>query len=566
MKNYVRILALLLCVVLLALSFASCGKERKKGGDATTETATQPERTEPQVTTKDWSPIAAEIAGYAAANRSLKFELDSFTNAERIAQNDVYIAGPDETEEGVTSTISKMVYERNHAAMDTLGVNVEYIYWDLGWDKQSAQINTVVQGNAADAPDLFVNMVFDLNIALKTNGVFKDVLTIPGSFFDFDAKGWMKDWMMSYSFTGDRAYVLGGDYFIDILRAMGVLPFNVDMMDTNADKLASVILEEGETLGENEELSTYFFDLVDRGEWTWEVLGKLCEAIWVDTDGNGSDSIGDTLGFVTDRRAGFPAALILFSTGVELTTTKVDTATGRNWIYINEDSTALGKIFDAVKGVVEGSGSFITIDDTGSGATIDQPGVAYHQIKFSEDTLLFCGPQLLGALEGNAFQQMQSVYSVVPLPKVDETKEYNTVIHNTADCGAINVHANPQKTRTVSAFVQYCVENSGAIRDEFLQIVMKYKNTVYNQGTDRMLNLIYDHMINARDKGIEDAAERTSGERYHGKMKDNQFVWGSADVVSWFESNRATKQGRIDEVLNKWYELPGGVNNEGSAE
>ena len=44
----------------------------------------------------------------------------------------------------------------------------------------------------------------------------------------------------------------------------------------------------------------------------------------------------------------------------------------------------------------------------------------------------------------------------------------------------------------------------------------------------------------------------------HGKMKDNEFLWGSSDVVSWFEGVRNTKQGRIDDVLEKWYQLPGG--------
>ena len=569
MKNYVRILALVLCIVLLTLAFASCGKRNKDATATTTAPSTTVPGSEnagsgstatqkPATTGRDWEPIAKEIRSYAAANKTLKFRLDSFTSPERIAQNDVYLAGPDEVEEGVSSTIAQMVYWRNHNAMNDLGVTVEYSYMDKGWDAQSAEIVTLVQGNAADAPDLFVNMVFDLNIALKTQGVFKDIWHIPGSFFDWSASGWMKDWMESYSFTGDRAYVLAGDYFLDILRAMSVLPFNLTMMDANADKLASAICEPDEPLQAGENLSTRFFDFVEEENWTWEVLGRLCEAIWVDTDGSGADSIGDTLGFVTDRYSGMPAALILFSTGEELTTTSKDETTGQNWIYINEDSTALGRIFDAVKGVVEGSGSFITCDTTSQGATIDQPGIAYHQIKFSEDTLLFCGPQLLGALEGDAFQQMQSTYSVVPLPKVDATKEYNTIVHNTADCGAINVNANPQKTRVVSAYLQHCVENSWDIRDEFLQTVTKYRTTTYNQGTSRMLDLIYDHLTNARDKGIEDAAERRSGERYHGKMKDNEFLWGSADVVSWFESNRATKQGRVDDVLEKWYQLPGG--------
>ena len=39
-------------------------------------------------------------------------------------------------------------------------------------------------------------------------------------------------------------------------------------------------------------------------------------------------------------------------------------------------------------------------------------------------------------------------------------------------------------------------------------------------------------------------------------MKDNGFVWGSADVVSWYESNRADKQAKIEELLNIWYDLP----------
>ena len=570
MKNLTRILALFLCVVLLAFAFASCGKNKDK--DATNAPSTTAKNTSdvtggattatvPATTTVNvFSSIAEEIEGYAAPNRKFLIELDNHSDAERNAANVKYLQGPDEIQEGVTPAIEQLIYERNEAAKALLGIDVEYTTWDYSWNDQTNQITTVVQGNAADAPDLFVNMVFDLNNAIKLDGVFLDVWSINGSFFNFDAKGWMKSWMESYSFTGDRAYVLGSDYFLDMLRAMGVLPFNLDLMDENSSKLATVILPEGETLGEGEGISAHFFDYVEEDKWTWDTLGKLCEAIWVDTDGNNASSIGDTLGIATDRYSGMPAALIIFSAGESLTETKIiedpnDPNYGKQWIYLKEDTQAVNAIFDAVKAVMTGPGAYVTAGGA-AGSTIDDPGIAYTQTKFAENTLLFAGPTLLGALEMDVFQQMQSTYSVVPMPKVDVNKDYNTIVHNTADCGAINVHTVPEKARVISAFLQYCTVNSGDIREEFLQIVAKYKMTTYDQGTDRMLDLIYDKLANSRDKAVEDASMRKSGERFHGKMKDNAFAWGSAEVASWYEGARSSKQSNIDELLTNWYARP----------
>ena len=228
---------------------------------------------------------------------------------------------------------------------------------------------------------------------------------------------------------------------------------------------------------------------------------------------------------------------------------------GRVDIQLKQDAESVGAIFDAVKSVFNGPGSFVTVGGAG-GATEDNPGLAYSQIKFSENTLLFAGPTLLGALENDTFQQMTYTYSVVPMPKADVNKDYNTIVHNTADVGAINVKTAPQKAIAISAFLQHCTENSGNIREEFLQIVTKYRTTTYNQGTSRMLDLIYDSLANSRDKAIEDASMRKSGARFHGVMKDNGFIWGSADIVSWYESNRADKQAKIEELLNIWYDLP----------
>lgn len=554
MKKLYSILALVLCVVMIAFCFTSCNKNKKGQTTATTESA----GTNPPATTAGpdpWESIALEVNAIAPSNRSFKISYDVFTSAERVAKNDQYIKGPDAIEEGVTSTIQQMVYKRNEKAKDLLGLTIEYATMDKDWNQQCDEIVTLVQGNAVDAPDLFINMVFDLNIALKTQGVFRDIKDLPGAYFDFDSdKGWMTSWMESYSFTGDRAYILASDYFLDVMRAMGVLPFNMDLMNERSADLASTILEEGDTLATDEDLSSRFFDYVDRGFWTWDTLSKLCAAVWQDADGSGGNTVKDTLGIMTDRYSGMPAALILFSTGETLTETTTDDS-GRVDIQLKQDAESVGAIFDAVKSVFNGPGSFVTAGGAG-GATEDNPGLAYSQIKFSENTLLFAGPTLLGALENDTFQQMTYTYSVVPMPKADVNKDYNTIVHNTADVGAINVKTAPQKAIAISAFLQHCTENSGNIREEFLQIVTKYRTTTYNQGTSRMLDLIYDSLANSRDKAIEDASMRKSGARFHGVMKDNGFIWGSADIVSWYESNRADKQAKIEELLNIWYDLP----------
>ena len=553
-----RFLCLLLVLAMLTLVFAACGK---KDADATTApdatTAAEP-ATEPETTNR-----LPEIHALSTADRTLRFQLSGWSDAEKTSKNDKFIAGPDAIETGVTPTIEKMVYERNKAANELLRTTVRYDYWtDLGWGSQAGRINTLVQGNAADAPDLFVDMIYDLGLSTM-NGVFKDIMSIPGSFFDFDAAGWMGDWMKSVSFTGDRAYTLAGDYFLDILRAMTVVPFNLTMMDANADALAPTILEEGETLGENEELSTYFFDFVDKGNWTWDALGKLSAAIWEDSDSDGQDSIGDRLGFLGAAGTNMASSMYLYSNSEKLfdereITDRNDPNYGKLWIYY-ADMGGLGDIFDAVEGLFSGQGTFGP-DGSKEGNTASDPGIAYHFIKFGQGEVLFAGACVLGALEDDAFQQMADLYSVVPVPKIHADGEYNTVIHNVGDAGAINVQTTPGKAKAVSAYLQYCTENSGSIRREFLEIVTKYKTTVYNQGTDRMLDLIYDHTINGRDKAIEDIMGTDSTckpLRWHVLLKTgNQFTHDSSYLAAQYASAVSAKQAYLDEKLATWYTLP----------
>ena len=558
MKKRIVSLVLLLCIVLSVFSLASCGKKKP----ATTQRTEEASATATTAATTDkWDVYGPEVTALSESSRRFKVEYSQFIAAEKIAKNDVYIKGPDVVEEGTTPTLDAMVYERNQTANELFGTSIEYVAWDYdksAWGKASNEIKTIVSGHAADAPDLFVNMIYDLNLVLKTTGAFKDVWSIPGSYFDFEADGWMTDWMKNMSFTGDRAYVLAGDYFLEVLRAMGVLPFNMTMMDANADKLAPALI--GETMNAGEELTTRFFDLVEQGGWTWELLGKICEAIWEDGDGDGQNSINDRLGIICDCYGGVSTSVYIYSAGEELIDRHLEEDPespnyGKTWIYYPENPGVLSDIFDAVASVFSGRGAFTTTYKM-DGSTPDQPGLAYHHIKFGQGELLTAGACLLGELEDVAFQNMQDLFSVVPMPKVNGESDYNTFVTNTGDAGAINVNTDPEKARVISAYVQYCTENSADIRDEFLEIVMKYKNTTYDQGTDRMLNLIYEHVRYSDVKVIEDAIG--GNDRWHQIMKNGRCLKTSADLASNYKSVRDSKQAELDKIITAWYSLPGG--------
>ena len=555
---------LILCFILSVFALSSCGKDAA----STTAQATEPaatdteteEATTVEVTTDKWEAIARKVQVIVEKDRKLKIELSNHTTAEKSSKNDIYLKGPDAVVDGVTPQIQTMVYERNKAAHELLGTSAEYSYLDAGFDSLAEQIDTMVKGKDPDAPDLFVNMIYELNREVLNSG-FKDIMSIPDSYFDFNADGWLKAWMENLSFSGDRAYILGSDYFLDVFRAIPVLPFNVTLMDANSERLAPAILGTDETLGAGEELSAYFFDLVDKGGWTWDVLGKICAAIWLDNDGDNADSITDRLGIIADEfgEGGQCACSFIYSCGEELTEVyRIEDPTSEynnlQWVKYADTSAGLNRIFDAVKSVIEGAGTLST-NYTHAGNSPEEPGIAYHQTKFAAGELLFAGAQLLGALEDEVFQQMIDLYSVVPCPKTDAAKPYNSIVYSTGDVGAINVNANPRRARALTAYLQYCTENSPAIREQFLQIVMKYKVTTYNQGTDRMLNIIYKSILYGRDKTVDDVAG-SSNNRWHGYMRKQHFQAGSDYIATQYASCISSKQSALDRIMKKWYTLP----------
>ena len=73
------------------------------------------------------------------------------------------------------------------------------------------------------------------------------------------------------------------------------------------------------------------------------------------------------------------------------------------------------------------------------------------------------------------------------------------------------------------------------------------------QGTDRMLDIMYENITWTRDYIVEGL---NMDPRWHGEMRKQQFTVGADFITTLYQSNIAMKQKRLDDVMKTWYTLP----------
>jgi hypothetical protein len=546
-----KIISFLLLLVVLVGTFAACGEGDDDGGTTAPGTTapgtTNPGTTAPSTTTDIWvDSIGPEVRALAEEQRSLKFEMGRLTNAELDAMTDIYMANG---EEMGTSSIEQLIWERNKAAEELLGVTMTYDYCDADWGNVAASVANNYNGK--NAPDMYVNMIFDLTFA-TLSGYFRDVKTMDG-YFDFTHDSWLNDYMMDLSIGQDRIYLLASYYFIDMFRAMFVVPFNMDLMDANVERLKNIITQE--ELAASEKLSPYFFELIQEGKWTHDVLTAICENIWKDNGTvENADDIDDVLGFVADCSWGYSSSGLLYSNKIDITEeTKDENGMVIAITYPTTPNETLVKVFNEVAELFNANGALAL--NQGAAA------ITKFKQKFAEGTLLFGSGVLLGAIASEEYQQMSDQFSVVPMPAIEASAEgedlpYATMIHNRGNVGAINVMST--KYKVVSAFVQYVSENSEHIYDEYLNVTIKFDDFSGNAGTSAMLDIIYDSIRSNREKVIDDVLHtkgwgKINDYRWHMLLMANGYTqYGNDGILPMYETSYKKKMSYLEAVLSDW--------------
>ncbi|MBP5210185.1 MAG: hypothetical protein J6125_04910 [Clostridia bacterium] len=539
-----RIGTLLLCLLLLAcmvLPAVSCKNKKKNGDDTTTPVQTAPPTTDPTDPSTD--PPVVEPTKWDNVNfggATVKFQL-STNDAEYTSGGKAYMAGPDET---TSNTVQNLVYQRNSAARDVLGINPTYVYWDKGWSQVFPEIETT-ENTGNDCPDAYCDMIYDM-MAATMRGLFRNVKTLSvdyvapdgsqGGYFDVrDEYGYMTEFMRDLALGTDKQYLLGNQYYMDLIRTMMVMPVNLDMYEAKCG-----------------DVSQFYQDIID-GEWTWDYLINLSKKVYTDKTGNGN-SYDDILGFAAETDGGMSASGIVYATRVAIIDTELQ-SDGTYLFTYKADNKALYDIFDKIKQVFSANGVLAVTGQNGTTNT----HVKQIREKFATDTLLFGGCIMMGAVEEEVYQDMNTQFGLVPIPKMSVEADYNTLIHNTGRCGAISLHA--QNPEAASAWIQYCSENSGAIMNEYYNYAMKYKYTS-DAGTMEMLDMIYENIVSVREKALEDLVGINSSDA-------NQYKWHSMLIGSPrdYKSNAdqigtlyataiQVKQAELDKLVKSWKNLP----------
>ena len=210
-------------------------------------------------------------------DKTLTIMISNAVDNELTPGGDSYMKGPDlklDESGGSFEKVQNAVYDRNRAAKKNLGVELEYIYCQAVWGSVMGEIrNKENSGNGT--ADMYCDLMYDLVALSVEPGMFSNLLKYTtkddaklgkdnyvGGFLDIRAKnGYYVDFMNDMALSNDKMFLLASDYYLDVLRAMLVMPFNLQMY---VDRIDST-----DTNGES------LYAMVEEGEWTWDKLMSM---------------------------------------------------------------------------------------------------------------------------------------------------------------------------------------------------------------------------------------------------------------------------------------------------
>ncbi len=565
-----KLISILLLAAMLVLALAACGNGDKKKTTAPTTTAptttaptttdptvTEPPVTEPPVTTDPWEQISADVKAMDANLRD--FIISMTTDQASAAKNVEYVQGP-ATRDGAT-TIQGYVYDRNQEAYTKLGLTVRYDAQARDWMTGYTTITNACQATQiATSPDLYADLMFSM-VGAAINGSFRELTSIRGSYLNFNTQGWFTDIMSDISFDRERLFLLASDYYLDIIRNMIVMPFNIELLNEKTDDADLVAAITGNATWSDEgDLADYLFEIVREGEWTFDKLTEICEAFHIDSDTTSGDSEGDSaIGLLVDAGGGIMTSGFLYSTDTECFRESTD-ENGLLVMTYPETGDQIANVFRATEKLINAKGTYIM---RGEGTTEVNKKI---RDKFAAGEAFAIAGELLAYFETDEYTGMRYEYSVLPMPLLEAgtVDNYNTPIHNCATVGGIA--AKSAKYLPITAFIQYVTEHelTQSIREEYLYSIMKYDIISYNPGTDEMLEIVYDHVKSCREMIVENiiwqqkrsTIKEVVDPRWHGMLKANDLLLGS--FLSSYEAVRNSKQAALNDLLATWRALPMG--------
>lgn len=434
-----KITSLLLVLVMLLPAIVSCsekpkGESNNSGNSDSSDTST-PETSEPNI-----------LDGLNFDGKEFRIQM----SATDISSDD-YMHGSDELTGDV---VNDAVYSRNMAVEERLGVKLTYSDSNYNWNEVTTQIRNLVYAGTDDF-ELIVND----QLGMSTASIEKLLVNAYDcAYFDFEQPYWWNSYMKDLSVTNKSMYLLVGDYFIDVLRKSHVIYYNRNLYT--------------DLFGDPDELYKTVID----GKWTYDVFLKYIDESYSDLNGNGKPDADDRYGMVIGGVGGsiFP---FIYSSDTKFISRDADGIPS-----LSMDNERMVQLYEKV---------YRTYYSEGTRTNYTENGTDLHT-KFASGTALFINTASIGDFD--VFRDMADDIGLVPYPKLDENqKEYITVIHDTAEVGAIPTTC--QNIDFASAVIQaLCEETYKTVIPAYYETALKIKY-VRDDYTAQMIDLVHDGII-----------------------------------------------------------------------
>jgi hypothetical protein len=298
--------------------------------------------------------------------------------------------------------VNDAVFNRNMAVRELLNINFVFTQANLTYSNAEAEIRKMVMA-ASDDYDVMINDVLALG-ALTDENMFVNIANAEN--FDYTKNYWYAAAMEDLQIIPGMAYLMAGDYFMDVIGSCHALFYNKNIIES--------------FYGSPE----YIYELVLDGKWTYESMTAIIEETYVDINGDGKPNEGDQFGFTVQGTWGSVIPFI-GSSGIQF----IDRSSGMpEFAFNNEYSVsyleALNKIFWNIG----------TLTSISASADITQ-GL---RNLFGSELTVIVGYNRLGDLE-----RMRDITNfeigVIPYPKPFESDKYTTSIHDTTEMGVIPI-------------------------------------------------------------------------------------------------------------------------------
>ena len=493
-----KTLALVLALLMLVPTFASCSEQTSDEDTSTTTTPTAgeeeivPEETEEPDPFEEIDFDGREFRFYTSVD-----ETDA-TNADK------FIRGLGETNGEI---VNDAVYARNLFVSELLGITLKFTEANFSYSNHEASIKSLVMAGA-DEFDVITQDLMALS-GLASGNYLRNVYNT--KVMDYDKVYWYGEAMRDLQFVEGGMYMLLGDYFTDCLASAHALFANESILNDN--------------YGSTEYINEMVFD----GKWTIDNMVSICETVARDTNGDGQMTEGDLFGYTCIGTWG-SAIPALVGTGVQYVERTED---GIAYCYNNERSV---KILEQLNKMYWNNGTLTSI--------ADYTAAGLRQV-FANGQTVIMGYNRIGDLEN--LRDIEFGVGIIPYPKLDEVQEnYVTSLHDTTEAGAI-LSTLPVDSEE---FVHTCLEVFA--RETNKQVIPQwYENALkvkYVDGQDdaKMIDLIHDTITSP----FAVAYNGTLG----GYMLGTAFLTPLGSKQTDFASNYKKIEKGANKMLDRVYE------------